>query len=210
MQIFKRFAQPLVLVAVVFGVGLLSGCKSKTEKAGDTMKDQAMSFRDSLDRMPAQIDEVQRRALAAGAGQNPNRADDIREFNKSVATLRDNARVVASEANAAEVDANKYFTAWAKQAQKTNAADRPAVRAEAKASREQVNTALGYLERARDKFNTLMGSLDKVQSGLAKDQSEAGIVALQPDVAKIVSQSMDARNYIDRLKETIDAALATK
>ena len=202
-------AVALALIATL-AAGGLSACSSKAEKAHDVMLDQASDFRESLKKIPPQLDDVNKRMFKAAEGQNPNRAQDVREFSKSLESLRAQARVVASEANKAEIDANKYFTAWAKDAKRADAADRPAIRADAKASKEQVNIALRYLDTARDDFRELLGTLDGIETKLKADQSESAIQALLPNVGRAQVKTNDLRNYIDRLNESIDAALAAK
>lgn len=200
----------LIPIAAVLVSSPLSGCASKKDKAREAMIDQAETFRSKLQRMPAQIDETTKRLIAATAGQNPNRADDYRSFVSSLNTLREQARVVGSEANAAEVDAAKYFTAWAKEAQKSPSADRPAVREAAALSRAQVNQAQSYLDKARDNFMELIGSYDNVAKRLGSDLSEKSVLAAQTDVQNAISKSLDVRNDIDRLDDSIDAAVAAK
>ncbi|MCC6320704.1 MAG: hypothetical protein IT438_04615 [Phycisphaerales bacterium] len=194
---------------VVAAAGVL-GCQSQSDKAKGQMLSQASKFREQLQGMPAQIDETTKRLVAATAGQNPKRADDFREFNKSLESLRKQAMAVGSEANAAEVDAAKYFTAWTKDATRAPSADRAAVRAEAAASKAQVDQALGYLQQARSDFGDLMAAYDNVSKLMSKDLSESAILAAQKDVQAAMSKSLDVRNRIDRLDDAIDAALASK
>lgn len=196
--------------ALVVGLAGVGGCASNKEKAHDELLAQASTFRESLKKIPPQLDEVSKRMSAAGTGQNKNRADDVREFSKSLAKLREQGRMVASEAARAEVDTQKYFTAWAEQAQHANMADRPAARSGYMASRENADTAMRYLSTARDNFRQLMASLDSMEAKLKADQSESGIMAIQKDFGTATVKTMELRNYIDRLNESIDAALAKK
>lgn len=200
----------LIPVAAALVVSPLSGCASKKEKAREAMLDQAETFRAKLQHMPAQIDQTTQRLIAATAGQNPHRADDFRSFMSSLDTLRQQAMVVGREANVAEVDSAKYFTAWAQEARHAQSADRPAVREAAKLSRAQVNQAQNYLDAARTNFMDLIKSYDNVAKRLGADLSESSILAAQPDVQNAISKSLDVRNSIDRLDDAIDAALATK
>src|SRR5690348_13471809 len=85
-----------ILAGAMVGAGGLAGCQSKREKARDEMVGQAETFRETLNRIPPQLDEVGRRLSAASSGQNPRRAGDVREFSKSLETLREQGRVVAS------------------------------------------------------------------------------------------------------------------
>jgi uncharacterized protein YdiU (UPF0061 family) len=207
-----RTVVSLGLTVAIVGAGAsgLAGCESKREKAHDTMLEQASSFRESLKTIPPQLDDVSRKMAAACTGQNPRRAQDVRDFSTSLEKLRTQGRYVASEANKAEVDANKYFTAWAQEAKQSNMADRSGVQSQAKASKQQVDTALRYLDQARDDFRDLVGSLDRIETKLKADQSEEAILGVQRDFGKAQVSTMNLRNYIDRLNETIDAALAAK
>jgi hypothetical protein len=198
---------PIVPIALI-GITALSGCTSKKDKAREEVREQAGSLREELAKMPPQIDATMKRMMAATAGQNPRRADDSREFSRSLATLRDQARLVAREANLAEVDSAKYFTAWAKQVKKTPTADRPDARAASAASRARADQALSYLDKARADFLDLVSHFDNVEKGLARDGTERGIAAVQADVNAAISKATDVRNRIDRLEDELDAALA--
>ncbi len=200
----------LVPVAAAILTAPLSGCTSQKDKARETMINQAETFRAKLQRMPAQIDDTTQKLIAATAGQNPHRADDFRSFTSSLASLRESAMAVGREANIAEVDSAKYFTAWAKEARHAQSADRPAVREAANLSRAQVNQAQSYLDAARTNFLDLVQSYDNVAKRLSGDLSEKAILAAQTDVQNAISKSLDVRNSIDRLDESIDAAVAAK
>lgn len=200
----------LIPVAAALVTSSLSGCTSQKDKARDTMMDQAETFRAKLQRMPAQIDDTTKKLVAATAGQNPHRADDFRAFTSSLETLRQDAMAVGREANIAEVDSAKYFTAWAKEARHAQSADRPAIREAAKLSRQQVNQAQSYLDQARGNFMELIQSYDNVAKRLGGDLSEKAVLAAQPDVQNAISKSLDVRNYIDRVDDAIDAAVTAK
>jgi hypothetical protein len=199
-----------VPVAALLAAAALTGCQSQKEKSREEMLSQASTFREQLNKMPAQIDETTKRLVAATAGQNPNRADDLREFNRSLETLRKQAQYVGSEANKAEIDASKYFTAWAKEVKRTPTADRAATREAAALSRAQVDQARSYLDNARNDFLDLIAAYDNASKRLATDLSEQAVMAAQPDVQAAISKSLDVRNRIDRLDDVIDAAVASK
>jgi hypothetical protein len=194
-------------VAAIIAAASLTGCQSKTDKAKENLVDQAVDFRTQLNKMPADLDDVRSRLLAATSGQNPKRADDFREYSKSLARLRSDAMALGAEANKAEVDAAKYFLAWAKQTKNTAAADRAASRDTAAVGEAKVQEALGYLKRGRTDFNDLIAALSDVEKRLGANLTEQGVLAVQPDVQVALMKELDVRNYIDRLDDAIDAAV---
>ena len=206
-RVLKPLALSITAAALVLSS---SGCQSPRESARGEMLSQAGTFREQLEQMPAMIDDTKTRLLAATSGQNPSRADDFREFSRSLSALREKATLVGREANIAEVNAENYFAEWAKEARRTKSADRPEVREAAAASRAQTDQALGYLTAARKDFAALITSLTNVETRLKASLSDASVAAAQPDVSAAISQSLDVRNRIDRLDEVIDAALAVK
>lgn len=199
---------------VVIGLGSFgffsTGCQSQKDRAGDRLAEQSLTFQKQLDQMPAEIDAAIQRLQAATSGQNPRRADDFREYTKQVEALKARARVVGSEADRAEIDGAKYFTAWAKAAKNAPVADKAAVREAAAVKKENYDAALGYLSKARADFRNLVSDLDAVTNQLKGNLTEQGILDAQPMVGRATSKALDVRNMIDRLDDSINAALANR
>lgn len=205
-----RIALILAAAGSVFAVAPMSGCQSSKDKARESTMAHASSFQEELNKMPALLDETVQRLTSVTSGQNAKRADDLREFNKSLTVLRDRANLVARESERAQADANKYFLEWTKEANRASTTDRPAVDADAATRKARYDTALGYLQNARKDFTSYVDSLTQIQTKLTASLSEESVMAVQPLVSRAINDSVNVRNMIDRLDDHINAALARK
>ena len=200
-----------VMCAGVFAAaGTLGGCQSKKDKAAESTKAAVSTFQSELNKMPELIQSTSDWMVKATSGQNPKRADDFREFQKSLTKMRDRASLVAREEALAVADSDKYFRAWVKEANRTKPADRAAIDETIAASKAKRDISLGYFENARKSFTNLAATMTSIEGRMAKDMSEAGVMALQQDVSRAVTDAMNTRDYIDRLDDQINAALAAK
>lgn len=212
---FKRpslFRSAVLLAAVggAIAIAPLSGCQSKKEKARESTLAELGSFQQELDKMPALLDDTVQRLTRVTSGQNPNRADDLREFNKSLAALRERANLVARESERAQADAGKYFLEWTKEANRAPTAARPAIDAEAASRKANYDIALGYLQNARRDFTSYVENLTAIQTKLTQSLSEESVMGVQSLVSRAINDSVNTRNMIDRLDDQIAAALSRK
>ncbi|GEM_PF-4473045 len=212
---FKRstFARSMLVLAAVSGaiaLAPLAGCQSRKEKARESTLAELGSFQQELEKMPALIDDTVQRLTRVTSGQNPNRADDLREFNKSLATLRERANLVARESERAQADAGKYFLEWTKEVNRAPTAARPAIDAEAASRKANYDIALGYLQNARRNFTSFVDNLNTVQAKLTESLSEKSVMGVQPMVSRAINDSVNTRNMIDRLDDQIAAALSRR
>jgi uncharacterized phage infection (PIP) family protein YhgE len=205
-----RSAGLLAALAGAIAIAPLSGCQSSKERAREATLSELGSFQQELNRMPGLIDETVQRLTTVTSGQNPRRASDFREFNKSVDALRERANLVAREANRAQANASTYFIEWTREANRASPADRPAIDAEAAARRTNHDIALSTLQNARRNFTSFVDNLTNIQTKLTESLSEESVMAVQPLVSRAINDSVNTRNLIDRLDDQINAALSRK
>jgi hypothetical protein len=186
----------------------LTACQSSKDKAREGAMAEVSSFQEELQRMPALLDDTVNRLTRVTSGQNPDRADDLREFNKSLAALRERANLVARESERAQADASKYFLEWTKEANRASTTDRPAIDAAAAARKSNYDIALGYLQKARQDFTSYVDRLTQIQSKLSASLSEESVMGVQSLTSRAINDSVNVRNMIDRLDDQINAALA--
>lgn len=197
-------------LALIFAGSLapLSGCKSEKDKAAQETKAQVSSFRSDLGKLPKMIDNTMSELTKVTGGQNPKRADQFREFQKDLSTMRSQARMIASEAAKAEADSNAYFAAWAKESNRAAAADRPKIDEKMAISKANRDTALEYFTNARRDFSAMVASLTEIETKLQKDMSDTGVQSIMGLYDNATRDSVRARGTVERLVEQIDAALA--
>lgn len=203
-----RTATLIAAIGVASAIAPMSGCQSSKDKAAESTLSQLGTFQQELQKMPALLDDTVQRLTRVTSGQNPKRADDFREFNKSLAALRERANLVARESERAQADAGKYFLEWTKEANRAAPADRPAIDAERAGRKANYDIALGYLQSARKDFTNLVNSLTEIQSKLTASLSEESVMGVQSLVSRAINDSVNTRNMIDRLDDQIAAALS--
>lgn len=200
-------------LAAALGASLVSGavsCESKKERAAEASAASVADFQQQLDQMPALIDSTMNRLIAVTTGQNPNRADDFREFQKDLSSMRDRARMVAAEYEKASRNTSEYFRQWARESDRTPSADRATIDAEIAQSEARRNIALGHFNAARRDFTNLINTLDGVEKSLAGNLTEANVQALGTKVGSAITDAGKLRDQIARLDDMISAALAPK
>jgi hypothetical protein len=202
-------ASALGLIAVA-ALAPLSACQSSKDKARESTMAELGSFQQELEKIPSLLDDTVQKLTRVTSGQNAHRADDLREFNKSLSALRDRANLVARESERAQADASKYFLEWTKEANRASAANRPAIDAEAAARKSNYDIALGYLQNARKDFTSYVDRLTQIQTRLTSSLTEQSVMDVQPLVSRAINDSVNTRNMIDRLDDQINAALSRK
>lgn len=200
----------LTAVGCTVAIAPMSGCNSPKEKAREKTMAELGSFQEELTRMPGLLDDTVQRLTRVTSGQNPNRADDFREFNKSLSALRERANLVARESERAQADAGKYFLEWTKEANRASTADRPAIDAAAASKKTNYDIALDYLQSARRDFTSYVDNLTKIQTQLTSSLSEESVMSVQSLVSRAINDSVNTRNMIDRLDDRVNAALSGK
>ena len=207
----RTVVRSAVLLAAIGGavaIAPMSGCNSPKEKAAESTLSQLGTFQQELQKMPALLDDTVQRLTRVSSGQNPNRADDFREFNKSLASLRERANLVARESERAQADASKYFLEWTKEANRAAPANRPAIDAERASRKANYDIALGYLQSARKDFTSFVDRLTEIQTKLTASLSEESVMGVQSLVSRAINDSVNTRNMVDRLDDQIAAALS--
>lgn len=208
---FGRGAAMVVVCAgLSIGAGIGGGCESQKDKAADSTRAAVGNFQDELNKMPQLIDDTTEWMRKATSGQNARRADDFREFQKSLAKMRERANLVAREQLDASKNSEAYFRAWAREANRTKAADRPMVDEQIAASKSNRDIALGYFENARKSFTDLVASMTSIETRMSKDMSEAAVMGLDKDVTRAINDALATRNSIDRLDDQINAVFAAR
>ncbi|MBX3386496.1 MAG: hypothetical protein KF768_07985 [Phycisphaeraceae bacterium] len=198
------------LTLVVAGGSPLVGCQSQKDRAARATVRSVGDFQRQLQEMPAHIDATMNQLIATTSGQNPRRADDFREFQKGLESMRGQARLVASEYDRASRDSSEYFRQWMRESNRAPASERAAIDADIARNASNREIALGHFNSARRDYNRLINTLNDVETSIAKDMSEKNVLAMGDNVARAITDAGSLRDQIARLEESIAAALMRK
>lgn len=199
-------------LAVVVGVSMLvgtglSGCAK--ERAQARVDSSVATFRQNLDAMPANIDRTIAALTELRNSANTDRAASFRRFSQEFSWMQNRATELGVQADRATADSAAFFRAWTRDALSgRSSADRQAAEERIVERRDQRDAALSLLSSGRTQYSTLANSLRDIQNDLRGDLTWENIQSLEPEMGRVVRQSVDVQNYIARLKEQIDAIVA--
>ena len=198
-------------VAVGMAAGMSMGlvaCKSDKERAEGQVAYQVKELRSDLGNAPNMIDLANESLQRATAGQNPNRAADVRSLQARIDSLQALRDRLGREVVAAQSDSNKFFTAWAKEANQAPVAERAQISQEMAARRDNRDRALGYLRSADASYASYVQILEQVERALVASPTEGTVQGLSSQVANAITEGNKAKEYMLRLIEQVDASLA--
>ncbi len=198
------------LVLLCASVLVLAGC-STTAGYGKRAARSARDFQEELQVMPGQIDAVMNDLNTLTAGTTTNRADVFKQYSKDLEKLEDHAKSVAHARDEAVKNSQKYFREWLQSSRSyKDPAKRDAALRALDAGQSQTNQALAYLNQGADDFRSLTDQLNEIKSTLARDMSPANVQKVGSNLGPVLDKADDVKQYIARLDEQIDAALAAR
>jgi hypothetical protein len=198
----------LCVAAMALAASTLGGCKSSTEKAEEKSVASARTFRHDLAQMPARVDGTMNTLYDVGATNTTNRADRYNAFRDQLNWLQQDAKRVAAEADKAKSDRETYFREWNREAVRADAAKREDMNATAAARRINYDNAVAYLENAKENYRQLVAQLNDINKMLGGDLTKFSSPDVQQGINNATVKSTNLKNYISRLTEQIDSALA--
>jgi outer membrane murein-binding lipoprotein Lpp len=198
-----------LLVGAAVGISTVSvGCQSEKERAAGQTAYQVKELRTALGQAPNMIDLTTESLQRATTGQNPRRVADVQELRGRIDSLQDLRDRLGREVVAAQADSNKFFTAWAKEANSAPVAQRAQISEEMAARRENRDRALGYLRSADASYAKYVQQLEKIEASLVGDLREDNVRSLSSSVSIAITEGNKAKEFMLRLIEQVDASLA--
>ena len=201
-------ARAMVLGATLIASAGVVGCKSQKEKAESQTAYQLAQLRTDLVRSPQMIDLTNQSLQAASSGQNPNRAADVQTLQARIDDLQALRDRLSREVIAAQADSNRFFTEWAREANKASHGERAEITDAMAARRANRDRALATLRSADRSYTQYVTLLENVERTLRADSTEAGVRAASPAVSNAITEGNKAKEYLLRVIEQVDAALA--
>lgn len=196
------------VVAVFFGGVMATGCAVDSEAQRAEARGAAGSFRNSLDDMPAQIDETMSKMMALADNRTGDKSQTLSEFSKSLAKMDADARALSAHADRANQDTEAYFRQWEREAIRS---ENTSLKDETVAQRRaRYQNARAYLGDARKNYLELTENLHAIERMYQRggiDSTDPGVSAMIEDAIK---DSVNVKNSIARLGEQIDTALGVK
>lgn len=203
-----RAAFALALSGALLTAGLAPmGCNN-AERTRQDARASAQTFRQTLERLPNNIDATLRELAQLTAADNTRRADTFRNFSQEFSMMQDRAQQLSRQADLAETQTQTFFREYVRESM---ASRDPAAREAAVESlanrRDAVDNAQRLLSDGRRQYRDFAGTLRDIQNRLRTDLSPEAINRLSPQISAAIREGTDVRNYIDRLDEQIDAIL---
>ena len=199
-------------LAVVVGVSMLvgtglSGCAK--ERAQARLDSSVATFRQNLDAMPANIDRTIAALTELRNSANTDPAASFRRFSQEFSWMQNRAAELGAQADRATANSAAFFREWTRDSMSgRSAAERQAAEERIVERRDQRDAALSLLSSGRTQYSQLANSLRDIQNDLRRNLSWENIQSMEPQMGRVVRQSVDVQNYIARLKEQIDAIVA--
>jgi hypothetical protein len=211
MQTVARIASAAIILGVALTAGMPIGCTTQQERDRKVARKSASEFRSDLDKMPGQIDRVISDLTSLTSTANTNRTATFNDYTRNLNALREQARSLGEQADAASIDATRYFRDWADSALKEkDPASREAALKGLDQRRQAVADATSYLERGKAETRRLINSLDEIRTKLSGNLSQGQIDSVSGLVESSIRDSVNVKEYVARLDEQIDAVLAIK
>jgi ABC-type transporter Mla subunit MlaD len=161
--------------------------------------------------MPGQIDAVMNNLNTLTAGTTTNRAEVFEEYSRNLTQLEHHAKSVAHARDDAEKNSQKYFREWLQSSRSyKDPAKRDAAIQSLEAGRSQTDQARAYLNQGAGDFRSLTDQLNGIRSTLGKDMSPATVQKVGSSLGPVLDKANNVKQYIARLDEQIDAALAAR
>jgi len=207
----RRLLGVAVLAGLGFGAAGLSGCQSEVDRSRSAARSAAGSFMESLSTAPAQIDKTTEALVKATAGNTPDRAAVIKQFDKDVATLETHAASMARARDNAENRTQEYFRDWLKETRTIKSeSERSAALSRYDAGQGNFAQAMDYIRVGARDFRSLMNEFNAAQAALKADPSEANAEKVRGGLGPIYDNAIMVKAYIARLEEQVTAALSKK
>jgi hypothetical protein len=195
-------------IAAIAAASFLSACASSTERAESKSVSSARSFRDDLTVMPSRVDATMNKLYEVTSTTNTNRGDSYNAFRDQLQYLQQDANRVSGEADKAKSDRERYFREWNREAAKSDPAKREEMKTTAAAERLRYDTAVSYLDSAKQNYRDLIAQLNDINKKLGANLGSYSSPEVQDGVSNAVLKSTNLKNYMARLTEQIDTALA--
>ena len=207
-----RHANALFVPALALSLAAIAvtapGCKSPTEKAEGQVMYQLRNMRADLQHAPQLIDLTTEALNTATAWQNPNRAADIVTLQSRLDDLQDSAKRLSNQVIAAKADSDRFFREWAREANRASAGQRAEITDAMASRRNNRDIALSYLHNADTAYTSYVSQIEAIERALLTDSSPSSIEGVSPMVSNAITDGNKAKEYLLRLLDQVDSALA--
>lgn len=203
-------ARILAMGAAFATIAIAPACKSPKEKAEGQVIYRMSQLRSDLERAPNLIDLTTEALTRATSGQNPNRAADFATLQTRLDELQASTKRLTNEVITAKGDSDRFFREWAREANRTSAGQRAEISEDMAARRANRDRALEYLRNADTAYASYVTQVEAVERALLTDMSENSIQAVSPMVSNAFTDGNKAKEFLYRVNEQVDAALASR
>ena len=166
-------------------------------------RDEVLNIKKEVDATVASLDKV-----VTTAATDPRKA--FKEFDKAVPRIDDAAKKAKKRAEDMRERGQAYFKEWEKELAGVN---NPEIRKLAEERKAKLQTAFdsikGFMEPARDQFNTWLADLKDLQKYLSNDLTIGGIDAAKELIGKAKTEGQGVQQSMDRVIAELNTIVAT-
>ena len=198
-----------LIVSLGLAGGVLTACKTPTEKAESRAMSSLKDFRSELSKMNPQIDKVMNALQKTVAGDNPNPSASFRDFKDQFGTMQKHAKRVAREADDATSGAENYFQKFSKEIQEERNADEQArARDTAASQRMNYDAFAETLRNGKRNYMDLVASLSDIQAKLEGGINAQSISAINPSYSRATDNAISTKGAVNSMIDAINKAVA--
>ncbi len=166
-------------------------------------RDEILNIKKAVDGTVAALDKV-----VATAATDPRKA--FQDFDKTVPELDSAAKKAKTRAEDMKARGQAYFKDWEKELAGVKNPEIQQLAAERKAKLQATFDSIkGFMEPARDQFNTWLADLKDLQKYLSNDLTIGGIDAAKELIGKTKTEGQAVQQSMDKVIAELNTIVAT-
>jgi hypothetical protein len=175
----------------------------KTGASIAEFRDEILNVKKEVDATMVALDKV-----VTSASTDPRAA--FKEFDKAVPRIDDAAKKAKKRAEDMKAKGAAYFKDWEQEMAAVNNPDIRKLAEERKAKLQaSFDSIKGFMEPARDQFNTWLADLKDLQKYLSNDLTIAGVDAAKELIAKTKTEGQGVQQTMDKVIAELNTIVAT-
>ena len=201
-----RAALTIIAAQLVIANSASAAGYKMADKTGASIaefRDEILNVKKEVDATMTALDKV-----VTTAATDPRKA--FKEFDKAVPRIDDAAKKAKKRAEDMRERGQAYFKEWERELAGVN---NPEIRKLAEERKAKLQTAFdsikGFMEPARDQFNTWLADLKDLQKYLSNDLTIGGIDAAKELIGKAKTEGQGVQQSMDKVIAELNTIVAT-